>query len=552
MSEKALWSGNTSRQIEERIVVEATLELETPAYFGNGDSDDLVDMPLLVDAVDGKSPLLTGSTVTGALRAYLGEREAGHRASDNDIRSLVNEKEKETTLTEKLFGGFKGVDTGRQSVLIIDDALGKSAGIEFRDGVKIDSKTRTAYIRNDDSERGRDVKRGQLFDMQLWQAGTTFPLRFELQIVKPRWIKDAAKKADYPNQIRKAFVTALTGLHDGSITLGGRKQRGFGRFKITEWRLKHYKLRDPKALCDWLESGNQPLAEEDSVKTFAQLLQHDAFQNTQAVVDARTWLTIDGCFTLDGSLLIRSSGRDANSPDMIYLSDANGNPVISGTSLTGVLRARSERIVKTLTQPRTDETLEAYERRVANWLGNLFGHDLHIFDQADNIQKREQKQKVHGSRLLIEESIIDKEDAIINRVQNRVSIDRFTGGARDAKLFNEQPVFSKETTLRLKMRLIKPRAASESQFDAHVGLLLLLMKDLWTGDLPIGGESSVGRGRLKGVQAQFTYMNGMSQERVDWTLTTPKNGGLKVVDSATRQTLEAFVKTLRSEVHQDE
>jgi len=38
-----------------------------------------------------------------------------------------------------------------------------------------------------------------------------------------------------------------------------------------------------------------------------------------------------------------------------------------------------------------------------------------------------------------------------------------------------------------------------------VGLLLLLLKDLWTGDLPLGGESSVGRGRLKGKTASLVY-----------------------------------------------
>jgi len=37
------------------------------------------------------------------------------------------------------------------------------------------------------------------------------------------------------------------------------------------------------------------------------------------------------------------------------------------------------------------------------------------------------------------------------------------------------------------------------------GLLLLLLRDLWTGDLPLGGESSVGRGRLKGRSATLAY-----------------------------------------------
>ena len=35
--------------------------------------------------------------------------------------------------------------------------------------------------------------------------------------------------------------------------------------------------------------------------------------------------------------------------------------------------------------------------------------------------------------------------------------------------------------------------------------MLLLLKDLWTGDLHIGGESSVGRGRLRGHKATLHY-----------------------------------------------
>ena len=38
---------------------------------------------------------------------------------------------------------------------------------------------------------------------------------------------------------------------------------------------------------------------------------------------------------------------------------------------------------------------------------------------------------------------------------------------------------------------------------------MLLLKDLWTGDLPLGGESSVGRGRLKGKKATLVYKGRM-------------------------------------------
>ena len=82
-------------------------------------------------------------------------------------------------------------------------------------------------------------------------------------------------------------------------------------------------------------------------------------------------------------------------------------------------------------------------------------------------------------------------------VQNRVSIDRFTGGALETALFNEQPVFGgKDSRLTLTLCLREPG-------EAEIGLLLQLLKDLWTGDLPVGGQGSVGRGRLQGFSARL-------------------------------------------------
>ena len=67
-----------SRQIVERILVCGNLVLETPACFGNGETDSLTDMPLALDPLEGRA-LLTGTSIAGALRAYLREREWGHR-----------------------------------------------------------------------------------------------------------------------------------------------------------------------------------------------------------------------------------------------------------------------------------------------------------------------------------------------------------------------------------------------------------------------------------------------------------------------------------------
>lgn len=53
-----------------------------------------------------------------------------------------------------------------------------------------------------------------------------------------------------------------------------------------------------------------------------------------------------------------------------------------------------------------------------------------------------------------------------------------------------------------------------------MGLLLLVLKDLWTGFLPVGGSSSeYGRGRLKGRSATIRYGG------AEWTLTAAGDNG---------------------------
>jgi hypothetical protein len=77
--------------------------------------------------------------------------------------------------------------------------------------------------------------------------------------------------------------------------------------------------------------------------------------------------------------------------------------------------------------------------------------------------------------------------------------------------------------------------------DHEVGLLLLLLKDLWTGDLPVGGESSVGRGRLQGIKAHLDWLG--KEPEGHWTL-RETGSGLEI--EGNRETLEHCVGALRT------
>lgn len=496
-----MYSGGSSRKITTRIVVEGNLELQTPACFSNGDTDELTDIALLLDPLTGQLPLLPGASIAGALRSYLREREHGYGSKLD-----VTKQEDKESFSVLLFGGLSGDDEGEQSPLIVDDAVPKepdtrdgsqpSYGIELRHGVRLAPDSRTAADQ-------------ALFDLNLWAAGTTFPLRFELLI----------REGDNASAPKLALATALAGLSDGNITLGVRKSRGYGQVCVRQWRVKSYDLTKPDGLLDWIEHGDKPLDEPPHrVKPDAAVLA--ALGVSAPVDDHRQSFEVRAEFSLDGSLLVRSGGgQDDKGPDMVHLRakqpGRNVAPVLSGTSLAGVLRARAMKVARTLGSNDKAQAL----------IDNMFGVEV-----SPSIQPK-------ASRVIVRETVLHKVN--MDLVQDRVSIDRFTGGARESALFNEQPAFGGEGSIvSVELRLIiKPE-------DYEIGLLLLLLKDLWTGDLALGGESSVGRGRLKGRSATITLRDGAASQR--WDI-APHSGGLSVKDQSGadgRAALQKYVESL--------
>ncbi len=437
------WSANSSRQIVKRIVVKGTLVLETPAHFGAGDQDG-TELIILQDALEGH-PLLPGASLAGALRHYLLQRERGFRAAEGSDSCAV-----------QLFGKALDEQSIEQSRVIVDDALGKGT-LSFREGVKIEGKRRTA-------------NEGALFTTQTWAEGTTFDLCFELYLCAD----------DNEVKLKQAFAAALQGLANGEIPLGARKHRGYGRCKVNNWQVYEYDLCTKEGLLDWIQG--KPLKNT----------QEGFFKQAEKFSDERQRVRIEATFKLCDSLLIRSG---ADMVDMTHLSSANGDAVLSGTSVTGALRARAWKIANTLN--RGDKAVELVD--------DMFGK--HGSDQTDS-------DDFTASRLILEEHVLA--GVKVNHVQNRVKIDRFTGGAYETGLFSQQPVFA-DDKIRVQINMeLRYQEGLEDKLHAETGLLLLLLKDLWTEDLPLGGESSVGRGRLQGMKATIKIGNARSPEEIEF------------------------------------
>ena len=495
-----------TRKIAQRIVITGTLSLLTPARFGGGGKvDPLTDMPILRDPEVGK-PLLPGASISGAMRAYLREWETGYeQKTPARVKHLYQE----------LFGHVvesKGVQDNEkeslESYLIIEDARAEALSTEFRPGVKINPKTRTAKV---------EEKGGQLFDMELLEAGTQFTIHIELALPEDEGTQ---------TRLKQALAVTLTGFERGEIGLGARKRRGFGECQVTGWQVETFDLKTPQGLIAWLEGSSD---EKPTGKTVADLL------GVSLPPDIRRRFNLIARFRLETSLLIRSGGRNPDDPDMTQLTSKRAGkekPILSGTSLAGAIRGRALRIANTLI---LDET------KAQKLVAGLFGPD-----EIKEKGKRKKGEEPWASRAVVRESTVKGRNDL---VQTRIKIDRFTGGTYPGALFEQQPVFggpNNEVCIEIELRNPKP---------AHIGLLLHVLKDLWTGDLPLGGEASVGRGRLKGVEAMLEFHSPDPEEHGWWKITSAG------VDEATqaeklniegpRKRLEAYAQAVQKEAHHE-
>ena len=425
-----------------RLYARGTWKLRSAAHFG-GDETGIADMCLLKEA--GGKPFIPGASIAGAARSYLARKLMSweNYSHDDDIK-------KEPTILRRLFGGADTDDT--MSALIVADAecLTKDVNTFIRDGVRIVAGSGTAA-------------EGAKFDVEVLERGTEFKLNFECII----------RKRDNNPGLTELFLGLLYGFEQEEIYLGARTRRGYGRGKVDSWEIYDLQMDNPQHVWAWLqnkpESQNKPSLKPRPLSS-----------------DQWKYFRIEADFQLRTSLLIRSSSGDPKDPDMVHL-HSNEKPVIPGTSFAGAFRQRAALIANALDWHNGCKDADP----VCEMFGPIHKQSIYVKQQTD----------LWASRVTIEERLVKK---VKPQWQDRVAIDRFTGGSLQSALFNEKPVYPisleehTKTNVRLRLTLEEPEKA-------EIGLLLLTLRDFWYGNAALGGETSNGRGTLQGIKAKLIY-----------------------------------------------
>lgn len=350
-----------------------------------------------------------------------------------------------TDLKEQIWGGVNddGSTSCPSSLACSDLTPTSEAKIAIRDGIRIDPETGQVFT-------------GAKFDYQVLERGTLFNLRLEMDIHQGN-----------PEPFLRFMATLYKLLRDGQLRLGARTGKGLGRVKLLEDKEKiyFYDFSNKNDVYSWL-SGNKKEPETNFPEPFAEKSPYN--------------FELTGEFDLKTSFLSRSYSVQPQTPDVESIRSAEAY-VITGSSLRGAIRARADKILETIGKEKAKRT---------EMLKSLFGYVSEKKDASKPAQK---------GRIFIEETILPKEYPA--EVQTRIQIDRFTGGTVSGAFLEEMPVFSSKNKGDPIKIEIKIKGCSEEE----AGLMTLILKDLWTGDLTVGGGKAVGRGVFQGKSAHIQY-----------------------------------------------
>ena len=424
--------------------VECSCELEFtgPLHVGTGEALSLTtDAPLLRDGAG--NVWLPGSSVRGVLADWC-QREAPVLGVDRDsVRRLFG-------VTPARGAGASQQDwQGRLTVL--DVALNVTAGSHVRDHVRIDRRWGAA------AEGGK-------FDQEIaYACSGTFRLIYE------------GDRHDDPELI--LLRSAVDAMRKGLLAFGGKTGWGLGavRAKTTEATWSCVDRAEPQGMSAYLASKLPKAKGGDETAANTEVPKPPATSPVSACRPREddepapySWLRLDISLAFDGPMLI--AAIDTNDPsdtreaDAVWQTRPDGEPVLTGSALRGPLRSIADRMVKTLS--------------IVDLSATLFG-------------------TVTAAGLLrVEEGrLIDEAKPV---VLNHVAIDRVTGFAANARLFDTASLASP----RFRTGLLVRWHHADDRHRQAVALLLFVLRDSAQRGLWIGSRTTRGYGYVKGVEIE--------------------------------------------------
>ncbi|QQS46597.1 MAG: hypothetical protein IPM66_22305 [Acidobacteriota bacterium] len=511
----AVEQGQAASSLYHRLIISGRILVPSALHIGSGQASLLTDAAIRRDK-SGK-PYIPGSSLAGLLRS----------AAQDFAPYLCENPNK---VIERLFGKSDATKEGkfRASYLSVEDASLREQfhpDLEIRDHVGIDRLRAAAQAR---------LK----FDQEVSPANTSYEFRLCVE-----W--PTAEEV-------RLIMAVLEFWGDHGFQIGARTTTGLGGAKVEKESLNYqafdFSINKLDILKNFLLS-DEPVLQVDTAFNIQsgdldnQVSYLGFFTPKKTPVEfflpQHLFVAID--LILEEPLLVKSSIPEVKDDSQARTSDAEfitslkyeddsmkTEFYVPGSSLKGVLRARAEKIIRTLnfyqgyadfTEPEKDfaKAQENYQHRIA---ACAVTHKEHRIPRLRACFGNEDSQRT-ASDLSAEEiylcscvtcrifgnsmmrgrltcSEATPAASLQAKLFDHVAIDRFTGGAADKKKFDTYPLLpsmsadnSVTTAFTFTLRL-------ERMELWMLGLLGYLLKDLRDGDIRIGHATRRGYGRVRG------------------------------------------------------
>lgn len=442
------------QQYNYRQIARFVIEAVTPIAVGVGSKDFITDAPVLKD-VNGL-PYIPGTSIAGVIRHAIGEEKAklffGCNEKENSLGS-------EIIFTHALMIGKDG---------LVIEGLNE---IDFSDK-EFYSKFKTLPIRQHNSIDGKGtVKDGSKFDEQVVYIGTRFCFEIE---------KVSTQKKD------EDFETVIEKLYASDLRLGGGTRTGFGEIKVIYCKHIALNLADPKGLSKYISKSSSL---NDTFWNEVKEAGDPKIDNSKSDIYELTLQPDD--FFLFGS------GFGNDNADMTPVKESvivweNDKPkfeddyvLIPATSVKGAVSHRVAYHYNRLKNVFADAIAkEEYEKHVGSKniaVRALFGTE------------GEKPEEITRGNVILSD-VLMAQGTMKEKVLNHVSIDRFTGGAIDGALFQEEVMYGKGLTFTLTFQVLKNGYEKEI-----IEAFKSALKDICSGMLPLGGGVNRGHGSFSGT-----------------------------------------------------
>ena len=448
-----------------KALLEGQLVLLSPLLIGDGASaHENGEQDICVLRTGAGMPLLPGTSLIRRPVQHQGNHElAGMPLLPGTSLIGAMRELLAAQYPDKVADIFGELDKEQSTICASDITFPADSAITMRNGVSIDQNLGTAipHKRYDYEALDRGAK-------------ALLPLRLEFTL---RGIHTDDPSRFETASIREDILEVLAFLRDklaSGIHLGANTAKGFGHIQLRDARLGLFDFRDRAAAKAWFLRP-RPTAADAPIQL--------AGSSSLALKNPADFI-VTADFSLRSSILVRNY-QVIDGHSIATMTRSGRDAVIPGTTIKGVLRHRAH-------------VIAAACGRSGDWLDRLMG-------TADNKQAAasEAAEGRVKSRFIVDECYLSlaKDSGLIEREITRNRIDRFTGGTIDGSLFRTQPLYQSKPD----KATVSLHFAIRSASAAKAGLALFLLKDLWQGQLPLGGEAGVGRGTLKGIHAKISY-----------------------------------------------